>query len=141
MKIYLWVSAGLLFGWAAASQAATKVEMEACHYTPEVKGELRLTSGQEPRVEQVYSDLAPMLRQIQDAMKAREELRRDGASAQEIQKATEKIIALENQCRERGHELLKPILSDAQYELILEMEEVHRKKVRERREAGQPSHP
>lgn len=141
MNKYLWIFAGLLFSGAVTASAATEVEMEACHYTPEVKRELQLTAAQEPRVEKIYSELAPRLQQIQNAMKEREQLRQQGANPEEIEKATEKIIALENQCRERGHELLQPVLTDAQYQLILEMEEVHRRKVRERRSAGQPAHP
>ena len=140
MRKQFWILSCTLLASASLAAAATEVEMEACQYTPEVKKELKLMAAQEPKVEKVYSDLAPMLQQIQEAMQQREQLRKSGAEESSIEKQTQKVIALENQCREKGHELLKPILNDAQYKLILEMEEVHRKKMQERRTAGQPAH-
>ena len=128
-----------LAGWILLSGGparAAEVEMHACHYTAEVKEELKLTPEQEPQVEKVYSDLAPRLRQIQEAMQQRDRMRQEGASQEAIQQQTQKVIALENQCRERGHELLQPILTSEQYQKILEMEEVHRRRVRARRSGG-----
>ena len=128
-----------LAGWillAASPARAAEVEMHACHYTPEVKQELKLTPEQEPQVEKVYSDLAPRLRQIQEAMQQRDRMRQEGTDPEAIQQQTQKVIALENECRERGHELLQPILTSEQYQKILEMEEVHRRRVRARRSGG-----
>jgi hypothetical protein len=136
----LWVALYILINSGGLAVAATHLEMEACRYTPEVKKELKLTPLQEPRVDKVYADLAPMLQKIQEAMQEREQMGKNQAGQEEIAKQTQKIVALENQCRERGHELLQPILDDGQYKLILEMEEVHRQKVRERRESGQAAH-
>ncbi len=133
LAFFLIVSTG---GVAAPSE----VEMEACQYTLEVKKELKLTPSQEPKVEKVYSDLTPALKQIQEAMKQREQMRKSSASPEAIEEQTRKVVALENQCRERGHELPKPILSDEQLKLVCEMEEVHRRKIRERQAAGQPPH-
>ncbi|MBI4465002.1 MAG: hypothetical protein HY647_09885 [Acidobacteria bacterium] len=129
----------ILLASASLAAAATEVEMEACHYTPEVKKELKLTAAQEPKVEKVYSDLAPMLKQIQEAMQQRDQLRKSGADEASIERQTLKVIALENQCRDKGHVLLQPILNDEQYKLILEMEEVHRRKAREQRAVSQPA--
>jgi hypothetical protein len=138
MNKHPWILSVLMLSVAAPLGAATDVEMEACHYTAEVKRELQITTEQEPQVEKIYSDLAPMLRQIQNAMAEREQLRRQEAGEEGIEEATRKIIALENKCRNRGHELLRPILTEEQFQLILEMEEVHRRKARA---ARQPTHP
>lgn len=131
------VSLALLLLTGAAG-AATEVEMEACKLTPEVKKELKLTAVQEPKVKKVFSDLAPMLEQIEKAMQKRQELRQSKAAAASIEETTKNVIALENQCRERLHVLLKPVLTDAQSNTVLEMEEVHRKKVRERQALPSP---
>ena len=136
-----WILPCILLASSSLAVSATEVEMEACHYTTEVKKELKLTAVQEPKVEKVFSDLAPMLKQIQAAMQQRDQLRKSGADEATIEKQTQKVIASENQCREKGHELLQPILNSEQYQLILEMEEVHRKKARARRAASQPAHP
>ena len=121
--------------------AATEVEMEACKYTPEIKKELKLTPAQEPRVEKVFLDLAPLRKQIEDAQQERGRLRRRGVSPETIEAQTRIVVALEDRCRERGHELLKPILNEEQLRRVLEMEEVHRQKARERRDAAAPSPP
>jgi len=131
----------LLLLSAGRSVDAAEVEMEACRYTPEVKKELNLSAAQEPQVAKVYADLASSLKQIQEAMKDREQKSNAGASPEAMEEATKQVIALENQCREKGHHLLKPILTEAQNKRILEMEDVHRRKALERRTAGQPSHP
>lgn len=123
--------------FVAAGGAATEVEMRACRLTPEVKKELNLTPAQEPRVEKVFSEVAPMLRQIEQAMRRRQELDRAKAEAAAMEEARKNVIALENQCRDRLHTLLKPVLTEEQYKRILEMEDVHRKKMRERNAGSQ----
>lgn len=39
--------------------------------------------------------------------------------AEAVEKQTPSVVALENQCRERGRELLQPILTDDPYKLLL----------------------
>ncbi len=138
MKRYLRFSL-LLFSSAGMMARAAEVEMEACHMTPEVKKEMNLTAAQEPKVTKVFAELAPMLEQIEKAKEKRAELRKTGGDSATIDRTTKDLIALENQCRDRLHQLLKPILADSQYAKVLEMEEVHRKKVRERQAASAPA--
>jgi len=121
--------------------AATDVEMADCNLTPEVRKELQLTSKQGPKVTKVFADLAAIRKQIEESRKKRDEMRQAGAEGQKIEAQTKQLIALEDQCRDRSHQLLKPILTDEQFKKVLEMEAVHQKKIRERQAAGQPAHP
>ena len=115
--------------------AATHVQMEACKLTPDVKKELNLTPQQEPKVNNVFSDVAPKRQQIEKSMQERQNLVKSGADEATLDTHTKKLIKLENQCREDSHRLLKPILTGDQYSKLLEMEEAHRKFVMEREEA------
>ena len=125
-----------LLAWMrGATGAATGVEMEACRLTPEAKKELKLTATQEPKVNKVFSELAPVRGQIDKAIKEVGELRRTGTDEATLANHRKDLIALETRCRDRLHQLLKPILTDEQYEKVLEMEETHRKIVREREAA------
>ena len=139
MRLLL-VSAGCLL-IAAMARAATNVELADCNLTPEVRKELQLTSEQAPKVTKVFADLASIRTQIGESRKKRDELRRTGAEEPQIEAQQKQLIALEDQCRDRSHQMLKPILTDAQFQKVLEMEEVHHTKVRERQAAGQPAHP
>ena len=127
MRVYFFA---LVLSLAASTAvAAAEVEMEACEYTPEVKKELKLTSSQEPKLEKVFSDLAPLRKRIDESMQQRDQMVKNGASREEVSIQTRKTIALEIACRQRGHELLRPILNNEQFDLVLEMEEVHRRRV------------
>ena len=110
---------------ASAARAATEVELVDCNFKPEVKRELQLTAEQQPKVEKVLAEIDPMASKTMAARVKRDNLRKANAPAQEIDAAQKELIALERQCGERYHELLKPILTEAQYEKILEMEAVH----------------
>lgn len=103
--------------------------MEACEYTPEVKKELKLTPSQEPKLEKVFSDLAPRRKRIHETLQQRDQMIRDGATQEKIRIQTRKLVALEVECRQRSHELLRPVLSDQQFGRMLEMEELHRRRV------------
>ena len=107
------------------ARAATEVELVDCHFTPEVKGELQLTAQQQPKVEKVIAEIGPMTSKTMAARVKRDNLRKANAPAQEIEAAQKELVALEGQCGERYHQLLKPILTEAQFKKIEEMEAVH----------------
>ena len=110
---------------ANVARAATEVELVDCRFTPEVKRELQLTSEQQPKVEKVITELGPLTSKTMASRAKRDNLRKANAPAQEIEAAQKELVALERQCQERSHELLKPILTEVQFEKILEMEAVH----------------
>jgi hypothetical protein len=111
--------------WVPVSKAATDVELVDCNFTPEVKRELRLTAEQQPKVEKVISEIGPMTSKTMAARVKRDNLRKSNAPAEEIEAAQKELIELERQCGERSHELLEPILTEAQFKKIEEMEAVH----------------
>lgn len=115
--------------------------MADCRLTPEVKKELSLTSDQDRKVEKVFAALALFRGQNETSRKNRDDLRQTGVAAAEIEAQTKQLISLEDQCRDLSQQMLKSILTDAQFKKVLEMEEVHHKIIRERQTAGQPTHP
>ena len=139
MKRVLWLLILSWIGWPALqARAAEPVDIEACKLTPEPRKELKLTTAQEPQVDQVYSQLAPMQQQLDKAREKRQELRESGGDAEAIEKLTNQIIALENQCREQRNPLLKPILTEEQFARVLEMEALHRKRAQARQAGSTP---
>ncbi len=121
---------------AIAAKAATEVELVDCNFTPEVKRELQLTAEQQLKVEKVITELGPMTSKTLAARAKRDSLRKAHAPAKEIEAAQKELIALEDQCGERSHELLKPILTEAQFQKIEEMEMVHGHSISGRGDAG-----
>jgi hypothetical protein len=121
---------------ASVARAATEVELVDCNFTSEVKRELQLTAEQQPKVEKVLTEIGPMASKTMAARAKRDNLRRANAPAQEIEAAQKELVTLERQCGERYHELLKPILTDAQFKKIEEMEAVHGHGVSGQRESG-----
>jgi hypothetical protein len=101
-------------------------EIEACHATPEAERELALTADQQREFAAVYASVESMRQQVDIA---REQRRALPANAPQTKDMTQQIIDLERQCRERVYPALKAVLSEAQYEKILLMEENHRKRV------------
>ena len=114
---------------ASLSRAATEVELVDCNFTPEVKKELQLTAEQQPKVEKVLAEIGPMAKKTMAARAKRDGLRSSNAPADQVEAAQNELIELEHQCGERYHEMLKPILTDAQFEKIAEMEAVHGHKI------------
>ena len=107
------------------ARASTDVELVDCRFTPEVKRELQLTSEQQPQVEKMIAELGSLTSKTMASRAKRDNLRKANAATQEIEAAQKELVALEQQCSERSHKLLKPILTEAQFEKILEMEAVH----------------
>jgi hypothetical protein len=114
------------------------VELADCRFTPEVQRELQLTSEQAPKVTKVFADLVPLRTKIEQSREKRDEIRKAGADGQQVDSLTKQLISLEDQCRDRSHQMLKPLLTDTQFRKLLEMEEVHHTRVRERNSGGQP---
>ncbi|MBI4459546.1 MAG: hypothetical protein HY648_05760 [Acidobacteria bacterium] len=136
MRKFLLFALGCLL-CASGAKAASDVELTDCRLTPEVKKELQLTAEQGPKVEKVFADLSSIRDQIAQSRAKRDELRKAGATAEAIDPVSKQIISGENQCRERLHQMLQPILTEAQFNKVSEMEEVHNKKVRERQTTSQ----
>jgi len=116
-------------GQQTTTEKKTEVELADCQFTPEVRKELQLTSDQTPKLEKAIGTLGPLQKTIAGKREKREQLRKQGAPDAQIEAATKELIAAENECRDRSHTLLKPILTDSQFKKVLEMEETHHHKV------------
>lgn len=115
---------------ASVAQAATTVELVDCRMTPEVKKELKLTADQDPKVEKAFADVASMRDEALANRKKRDELRAAKADPAVIEPYQKKLVEMEEKCTARLHELLKPILTDAQFKTIEEMEGNHHHQLR-----------
>ena len=120
--------------------AATEVELVDCRFTLEVQKELKLTAAQQPKAAKVIADLDPLRLQIAASRKKRDDLRKAGAEAAKLDPAQKELVALEDKCRAQTHQLFKPILTDAQFQVLVEMEEMHHKNMQHQPPAaGQPA--
>ena len=114
---------------ASVAGAATTVELVDCRMTPEVKNELKLTADQGPKVEKAFADVASMSNEAVSNRKKRDELRAAKADPATMEPFQKKLVEMEDKCTARLHELLKPILTDAQFKIVETMEGNHHHQV------------
>jgi len=126
---YLLMSAFASILLAGVAGAATTVELVDCRMTPEVKAELKLTAGQGPKVDKAFADVSPMSNEAIYNRKKRDELRAAKAAPAAMEPFQKKLVEIEGKCTARLHELLKPILTDAQFKMIEAMEGNHHHQV------------